>query len=146
MNSALMLGCAELLAVSILGGQARAAAALRIPLAILLVLNAIPSGLLFADLRDALARIDPDRKLAILVLAAYVGATLVPLALLLASGRPASMIVAVALILIGAVAFRSFIIKIPHAIHERAGRRPGAERDAADRADRSTRRPAEYHR
>jgi hypothetical protein len=125
-NSALMLGCAEWLALSLLGGHARAAAALRIPLAVLLVLNSIPSGLLFADLRAALPRIDPGGKLAILVLAASVGAALVSLVLLLAGGRPASMIVAVSLIVIWALAVRWLILKIPHAIHDRERGRHGA--------------------
>jgi Ni/Fe-hydrogenase subunit HybB-like protein len=133
-NSAFMLGCAEWVVLSLLGGQARASAALRIPLAILLVLNAIPSGLLFADLRAALSRINDDANLAILVPAAYVGATLVTLLLLLASDRPASMIVAVSLILIWAVAIRWLIIKIPHAIPGRAGGPHVAGRDAADSA------------
>ena len=61
------------MALSILGGQARAAAALRIPLAMLLVLNAVPAGLLRADLRAALSRIDPSGKFAILVLAVMMG-------------------------------------------------------------------------
>ena len=54
-----MLGRAEWLLLGILGGQARAASLLRVPLASLMVLNAIPSALLFAELRAALARIDP---------------------------------------------------------------------------------------
>jgi Ni/Fe-hydrogenase subunit HybB-like protein len=132
-NAALLLGCAELLVVSLLGGQARAAAALRIPLATLLVLNVIPSGLLFAELRGALARIDPGGHLAILVLSAGAAFTLIPFALLLANGRRASMIAAVFLILIGALAVRSLVIRIPHAIHDREPRRPGAGRDAPDR-------------
>ncbi|MBV8312486.1 MAG: polysulfide reductase NrfD, partial [Planctomycetaceae bacterium] len=46
-NSALTLGCAELLAVSVLTGHPRAAAALRTVAAVLLLLNLIPTGLLF---------------------------------------------------------------------------------------------------
>ena len=80
-----------------------------------------------------LSRIDPGEDLAILVPAASVGATLIPLASLLAGGRPASMIVAVSLILIVALAVRLLAIKIPHAIPGRAGGKHGAARDAADR-------------
>ncbi len=72
--------------------------------------------------------------LAILVPAASVGATLIPLASLLAGGRPASMIVAVSLILLVALAVRLLTIKIPHAIPGRAGGQHGAARDEADRA------------
>ncbi len=124
-NSALMLGTAEWFALSLLGGYARAAAALRVPLAILLALNVIPAGLLFADLRAAMGRIDPGGKLAALVPTACIGTTLVPLALLLAGGGTAWMIVAVSIMLIGALAARSLILKIPHAIPGRLGERHG---------------------
>src|SRR2546427_12400960 len=50
-NSALLLGCAELLALSVLLGQASAAATLRIALGLLLVLNVIPLGLLVVNFR-----------------------------------------------------------------------------------------------
>ena len=56
-NSALMLGCAELLAMSLLAGDARAAAALRPVAVVVLLLNIIPAALLFADLRNTLLRI-----------------------------------------------------------------------------------------
>src|SRR5436309_5837251 len=55
-NSALLLGCAELLALSVLLGQASAAASLRPALRLLLVLNVIPLGLLVLNLRPVLAR------------------------------------------------------------------------------------------
>ena len=55
-NSARTLGCAAMLAVSVLTGHARAAATLRTVPALLLVLNVIPPGLLFLEpSRDALA-------------------------------------------------------------------------------------------
>ena len=145
-NSALMLGCAEWLALCIVGGQPRAAAALRIPLAILLVLNAIPSGLLFADLRTTLSRIHPGGNPDILALAAYAGATLIPLALLLAGDRPVLLIAAVSLILVGALVVRSVLIKVPHAIHDCESARDDPAGPAADRAGGSTRLPGEYHR
>ena len=132
-NSAILLGCAEWLLLCILGGQARAADLLRVPLASLMVLNAIPSALLFAELRARAGADRPARALALLVATAGAGFTLVPLALLLAGGHPASMIVAVALILVGALAVRSLLIRIPHAIHDREPRRRGAGQDAPDR-------------
>src|SRR5260221_1717127 len=54
-NSALLLGCAELLALSVLMGQESASAILRTALGLLLVLNLIPLGLLVVNLRSALA-------------------------------------------------------------------------------------------
>ena len=132
-NSALMLGCAEWLALCVLGGHPRTAAALRVPLAILLVVNAIPSGLLFADLRPVCSRIGPGGAAGLVVPAAFVGATLIPLALLIAGGGPASAIAAVSLVVVWAVAVRSLIIKIPHAIPGRAdGQQSG--RDAVEHA------------
>src|ERR1700748_479974 len=56
-NSALMMGCAELLVLSALMGQTQATAILRIGLIVLLVLNLIPLGLLFANLHPIYARL-----------------------------------------------------------------------------------------
>ena len=55
-NSALTLGCAERLALSVLIGHARAAAFRSVAM-VLLLLNLIPSGLLFFELREAVSRI-----------------------------------------------------------------------------------------
>ena len=52
-NSALLMGCAELLVLSALMGQTQATAILRTAFIVLLVLNVIPLGLLFANLRPA---------------------------------------------------------------------------------------------
>src|SRR5919197_5939103 len=50
-NSALLLGCAEMLALAALLGQEKAGALLRPALVLLLVLNLVPLGLLVRDLR-----------------------------------------------------------------------------------------------
>ena len=50
-NSALLMGCAELLVLSALMGQTQANAILRIAFIVLLLLNLIPLGLLFANLQ-----------------------------------------------------------------------------------------------
>src|ERR1700743_2558117 len=52
-NSALLMGCAELLVLSALKGQAQATAILRTAVIVLLVINVIPLSLLLADLRPA---------------------------------------------------------------------------------------------
>src|ERR1700720_704151 len=52
-NSALLMGCAELLVLSALMGQTQATTILRIAFIVLLVLNVIPLGFLFATLRRA---------------------------------------------------------------------------------------------
>src|SRR6202012_1258603 len=50
-NSALLMGCGELLVLSAVMGQTKAIAILRIAFIVLLVLNVIPLGLLFANLQ-----------------------------------------------------------------------------------------------
>jgi hypothetical protein len=61
-NSEFVLGCAGLLAISVLTGYARAAAALRTVTPVLLLLNLVPAGLLFTDLQKTLARIYRERQ------------------------------------------------------------------------------------
>src|SRR5271156_7242133 len=56
-NSALLMGCAELLVLSAVMGQTQATAILRTAFIVLLVLNVIPLGLLFADLRPTHAQL-----------------------------------------------------------------------------------------
>src|SRR6516164_2798919 len=56
-NSALLMGCAELLILSALMGQTQAIAVLRSAFIVLLVLNLIPLGLLFANLQPTHARL-----------------------------------------------------------------------------------------
>jgi hypothetical protein len=117
-NSALMLGCAELLAVSVLTGHARAAAALRAVAAVLLVLNVIATGLLFMELRETLCRIYRDQEVYLVLLITFVGGTLFPLILLLVGAGAGSSLGAVSLIVLGSLALRFLFIKIPHASHE----------------------------
>jgi Ni/Fe-hydrogenase subunit HybB-like protein len=118
-NSALLLGCAELLALSVLLGQARATAVLRPALGLLLVLNALVLSLLLVDLRAALARMYTSRELwqnGVLILG---GGTLAPLCLVLVEGSPPLLLAAVGLLLLGSLAIRFVIIKVPHALTER---------------------------
>ena len=117
-NSALTLGCAELLAVSVLTGHARAAAVLRTVAVVLLLLNIIPAGLLFSELHKTLSRIYSDRQVYLVLVFIFVGGTLIPLFLLLVGDGAPSILGAVSLILLGNLAIRSLFIKIPHASHE----------------------------
>ena len=80
-NSALLLGCAEMLALSVLMGTESAAAILRPALGLLLVLNVIPLGLLLANLRPVLARIYTREQLWRLGMLTLGGGTLIPLCL-----------------------------------------------------------------
>src|SRR5262245_11305948 len=94
-NSAFLLGCAELLVLSVLTGQERAATVLRPALARLLVLNLSPLGLLLANLRPALSRIYTPGQLGRLAALCVGVGTLVPLALLAAGGSPLPLLAAV---------------------------------------------------
>jgi hypothetical protein len=117
-SSALSLGCAELLAVSVLTGHARAAAALGPVAVVLLLLNLIPTGLLFLELRGALSRIYRDRQVHLALVLTVVGATLIPMILLLVGDNAPWVLGAVLFILAGNLAIRHLFLKIPHASRE----------------------------
>jgi hypothetical protein len=117
-NSALTLGCAALLAVSVLTGHPQAAAALGPVAVVLLLLNLIPAGLLFLELRPTLSRIYRDQQVYLALVSTVVGATLIPVILLLVAGNAPSVLGAVLFILAGNLAIRSLCLKIPHASHE----------------------------
>ena len=118
-NSALMLGCAEMLAVSVLTGHSKAAASLRTVLMLLLPLNIIPAGLLFSEVHKTLLRLYRDRQVYLASVLLFVGGTLIPLVLLLMGDSAPGILGAVSLILLGSLAIRSLIIKIPHASREK---------------------------
>jgi Ni/Fe-hydrogenase subunit HybB-like protein len=121
-SSALTLGCAELLAISVLTGHPRAGAALRTVAAVLLVLNLIPTGLVFLELRPALLRIDRGRQAHQALALSLVGGTLVPVVLLLAGDGAPWRLGAVLLMVLGGFAVRWLFLKIPHASHESGSR------------------------
>jgi Polysulphide reductase, NrfD len=117
-NSALVLGCAELLFVSVLTGHARAAAVLRTVAVVLVLLNIIPAGLLFSELHKTLSRIYGDRQVYFVLAFVLAGGTLIPLFLLLVGDGSPSIFGATALILLASLANRFLFIKIPHASRE----------------------------
>src|SRR6516165_1448668 len=80
-NSALLLGCAQLLVLSALMRQAQAAATLRTAFIVLLVLNVIPLGLLFANLHPTFARLFTREQQWRVGLLTFAAATLIPLGL-----------------------------------------------------------------
>jgi hypothetical protein len=114
-NSAVMLGCAELLALSILTGHERAAAVLRPALAALLLLNVVALGLLLVNVRAALALAYTHKSLGRLSAIVLGGGVLLPLALL-AAGDPRLVLGAVLLILLGALAVRFEVVRLPHVL------------------------------
>jgi hypothetical protein len=114
-NSALLLGCAELLVLATLLGQERAGALLRPALVLLIVLNVVPLGLVVKDLRPALSRAYTPGQLGRLAALCVGVGTLAPLALLLAGGGRLPVLAAALLLLAGSLAARFVIVRVPHA-------------------------------
>lgn len=112
-NSALLMGCGELLVLSSLTLQTQASAILRIAFMVLLVLNVIPLALLFADLRPAHARLYTSAQ-QWTVGALIAAGTLIPLVLMLVSGGLLFGLVAVIVLLAQSWLVRAVYVKIPH--------------------------------
>ncbi len=112
-NSALLMGCGELLVLSALIGQPQATGILRTAFIVMLVLNAIPLGLLFANLQPAHARIytrGQQWRVCVLIAAG----TLIPLGLMLLNGGLLFILVALICLLSQSWAIRFVYVKIPH--------------------------------
>jgi Ni/Fe-hydrogenase subunit HybB-like protein len=113
--SAFAFGCGGMLVLAVLLGQERAGGILRNALMVLLVLNLVPLGLLALDLRSTLSRIYTRRQLGRLAALSVGGETLAPLALLLLPwGGPVPALAAVLLLLLGGLALRFEIVRLPH--------------------------------
>ena len=112
-NSALLMGCAELLVLSALMGQTQAAAILRAAVIVLLVVNVIPLSLLFANLRPAHALLYTRAQQWRVGLLIAAGA-LIPLGLLLLNGTLPFLLVAVVVLLSESWLVRFVYVKIPH--------------------------------
>ena len=113
-NSALLMGCAELHVLSALVGQTQATAILRPAFIVLLVLNVIPLGLLFTNLRPTHARLytrEQQWRVGALIFAA---GTLIPLGLTLLNGGLLFISGSVILLLLESWVVRFVYVKIPH--------------------------------
>jgi len=113
-NSALLLGCAQLLVLSALMRQAQAAAILRTAFVVLLVLNVIPLGLLFANLQPTFAQLFTREQQRRVGLLAFVAGTLIPLGLMLLGDGLLLVFGAVIFLLSGSWLIRFVYVKIPH--------------------------------
>ena len=112
-NSALLMGCAELLVLSALMGQSQAAGILRTAFIVLLLLNMIPLVLLFRNLRPAHALLY-TREQQWRVGALIAAGALIPLGLMLLNGNLLFILVAVMVLLLESWAVRFVYVKIPH--------------------------------
>jgi hypothetical protein len=114
-NSALLMGCAELLVLSALMGQTQANAILRIAFIVMLVLNLIPLGLLFADLHPIYARLYTRAQLWRVGVLIFTTGMLIPVALTLLSRSFLFEFGAVICLLFKGWLVRAVFVKIPHA-------------------------------
>jgi hypothetical protein len=112
-NSALLMGCAELLVLSALIGQTQAIAILHTAFIVLLALNAIPLALLFANLRPAHALLytrEQQWRVGVLIAAG----ALIPLGLMLLTSDLPFLLAAVIILLFESWLIRFVYVKIPH--------------------------------
>jgi DMSO reductase anchor subunit len=117
-NSALLLGVAELLALALIGGNGHAAAILRQVLGLMLLLNLFPLSLLLVELTPALSR-SYDRAALIRLATITLGlGMLVPLGLSIVTQERLPLLVGVTLIFAGSLVIRFTIVKLPHHPHE----------------------------
>jgi hypothetical protein len=112
-NSALLMGCAELLVLSAVMGQTQATAILRTAVLVLLVLNVIPLGLLFRNLQPAHALLY-TREQQWRVGALIATGMLIPLGLMLLKGSLLFILVTVIFLLAESWLIRFVYVKIPH--------------------------------
>jgi Ni/Fe-hydrogenase subunit HybB-like protein len=113
-NSAFLLGCGELLVLSVLMNQAQATNILRTAFIVLLVLNVVPLGLLFANLHPTLARLYTREQMWRVGILAFAAGTLIPLGLTLLGDGPVFLFGAVIFLLLGSLVIRFVYVKIPH--------------------------------
>lgn len=113
-NSAILLGCAELVVLSALIRQTQATAILRIAFIVLLVLNVIPLGLLFANLQPTHAQLYTREQQWRVGVPILVAGTLIPLSLLLLNSGLVFIFVAVISLLFESWLVRFVYVKIPH--------------------------------
>lgn len=117
-SSAFTFGCASLLALAVVMGQDSARSMLARALVFLLLANGVFLCLLFANLRPTLVRIYETRKLWGNAAFVFALGLLLPLCLTLA-GNTALLLSGVFFLLLGSLAIRYAIVKIPHAMADR---------------------------
>jgi len=113
-NSAILMGCAELLVLSALMKHTQATAILRTAFIVLLLLNLIPLGLLFRNLQPTHARLysrEQQWRVGILI---FTSGALVPLLLTLLSGGLVFLFGSIIFLLLESWIVRYVYVKIPH--------------------------------
>jgi hypothetical protein len=113
-SAAILLGCSEMLVLAVVMGQAQAVAILRPACVALLVLNAIPLGLLVANLRPTIALLLTRKQQWRLGLLVLTTAILIPLVLLQLGDHRVLVFAAVISLWKGSLALRLAYIRLPH--------------------------------
>jgi hypothetical protein len=113
-NSALLMGCAELLVLSAMMRQTQATAVLRTAFIVLLMLNVIPLGLLFANLQSTHARLYTREQQWLVGVLIFTAGTLIPLGLALLNGGLLFIAGSVIFLLVLSWFIRFVYVKIPH--------------------------------
>ena len=108
------MGCAELLILSALMGETQAIAILSSAFIVLLVLNLIPLGLLFANLQPTHARLYTRGQQWRFGMLIFVAGVLIPMGLTLLNGGLPFIFGAVIFLLSTSWVIRFVYIKIPH--------------------------------
>ena len=119
-NSALVLGAGEVLLIAMAAGQPELVGPLRRALELLLLLNLVALALLLRDIRGPLSQARGPRVLAVIGAFVVLAGILAPLALLLVH-RPLALGTALLLVLIGSIAVRHEMVRLPHALGEASG-------------------------
>lgn len=114
-SAAVMLGCAQMLVLSVILGQERATHILRPALMVLLLLNTVPLYLVAAEFFPTLSRAYPRTNLFRRAVLSVSSGILLPLGLLLSGEVPLLMLSAVLFLLLGSLAIRYEIVWLPHA-------------------------------
>ena len=114
-NSALLMGSGELLVLSTLMGQTQASVILRTAFIVLLLLNVIPLGLLFANLHPTHAQLYTRAQQWRVGVLIFVAGTLIPLALTLLNGGLVFIFGALIFLLFESWLIRAVYVKMPHA-------------------------------
>jgi hypothetical protein len=112
-NSALLMGCGELLVLSAVMGQTEAIHILRTAFIVMLVLNVIPLALLFNNLRPTHARLytsEQQWRVGALIAAG----TVIPLGLMILNDNLLFILTAVICLLAQSWLIRAVYVKIPH--------------------------------
>jgi hypothetical protein len=113
-NSALLIGCGELLVLSALMKHTQATAILRTGFMVLLLLNVIPFGLLFRNLQPAHARIYTGEQQWRVGALLFAAGTVIPLGLALVNGGLPFLFGSLIFLLWASWAIRFVYVKIPH--------------------------------